>query len=109
MHRGVREVEAESVAYLIGAAHGMDTSAYTLPYVAAWAGGADPAATVRATAERVVRTARGVLDALGTDHGLGGQPPGVDRLLDAREASGRAATRPPVAIQTPGVPVGVGR
>jgi len=109
MHRGVREVEAESVAYLIGAAHHMDTTAYTLPYVAAWAGGADPAATVRATAERVVRTARGVLDALETDHGLGGQPPGVERLLEPRHASGRAATRPAAVVQAPGVPVGVGR
>ena len=31
IHRGVLEVEAESVAHLIGAAHGMDTSSYTLP------------------------------------------------------------------------------
>lgn len=108
VHRGVREVEAESVAFLIGAAHGMDTTAYTLPYVAGWAGGADPAATVRATAERVVRTARGVLDALGTDHGLGGQPPGLHRILDARHASGRSASRPS-AVPAPGVPVGVGR
>ena len=98
VHRGVREVEAESVAYLISCAHGMDTTAYTLPYVAGWAGGTDPAATVKATAERVVRTARGVLEGLGTDHGLGGQPPGLDRLLDARHApTGRAASRPAAA------------
>lgn len=82
LHRGVLEVEAESVAYLIAAAHGMDTTGYTLPYVATWAGGKDPAATVRATAERVVRTARTVLDALPTDHGLGGQPPAVARTLE---------------------------
>ena len=109
MHRGVREVEAESVAYLIGAAHGMDTAAYTLPYVATWAGGTDPAATVRATAERVVRTARGVLDVLETDHGLGGQPPGVDRILETRQASGRAVSRPAAAVEAPAAAVGVGR
>jgi len=109
LHRGVREVEAESVAFLIGAAHGMDTTAYTLPYVAGWAGGTDPAATVRATAERVVRTARGVLDALGTDHGLGGHPPGVDRLLDTRHpSSGRAASRPAAVPASPSLS-GVGR
>ncbi len=32
-HRGIGEVEAESVALMIGAAHGMDTTAYTIPYV----------------------------------------------------------------------------
>ncbi len=37
-HRGVGEVEAESVALMIGAAHGMDTTAYTIPYVSGWAG-----------------------------------------------------------------------
>ena len=37
LHRGLAEVEAESVALMIGAAHGLDTSAYTVPYVASWA------------------------------------------------------------------------
>jgi len=35
--RGRREVEAESVAWLISAHFGLDTGAYTLPYVAGWA------------------------------------------------------------------------
>ena len=101
IHRGVLEVEAESVAHLIGAAHGMDTSSYTLPYVATWAGGTDPAATVRATAERVVRTARTILDALPTDHGLGGQPPGAGRAVEAPERRARptpAATAPAAGV-----------
>src|SRR3546814_9065805 len=37
LHRGIAEVEAESVALMIGAAHGLDTSAYTIPYVSSWA------------------------------------------------------------------------
>jgi hypothetical protein len=37
-HRGIGEVEAESVALMIGAAHGMDTTAYTIPYISGWAG-----------------------------------------------------------------------
>ena len=36
-HRGIGEVEAESVALMVGAAHGMDTSGYTIPYVSTWA------------------------------------------------------------------------
>ena len=101
IHRGVLEVEAESVAYLIGAAHGMDTTGYTLPYVATWAGGTDPAATVRATAERVVRTARTILDALPTDHGLGGQPTGAGRAVEAPER--RTPSIPTVTAPAAGV------
>ncbi|MGH8880620.1 MAG: ImmA/IrrE family metallo-endopeptidase, partial [Stackebrandtia sp.] len=38
-HRGRAEVEAESVAYLVCAAAGLDTDGYSFPYVANWAGG----------------------------------------------------------------------
>lgn len=34
---GIREVEAESVAHLVMAAHHVDTGAYSFPYVATWA------------------------------------------------------------------------
>lgn len=34
--RGRREVEAESVAYVVAAAHSLDTSQYTFNYVAGW-------------------------------------------------------------------------
>ncbi len=101
IHRGVLEVEAESVAYLIGAAHGMDTTGYTLPYVTTWAGGKDPAATVRATAARVVRTSRTILETLPTDHGLGGQPPGAGRVVGAPERPTRQT--PAVAAPVAGV------
>jgi hypothetical protein len=37
--RGAAEVEAESIAYLVLASEGIDTSDYTVPYVAGWAGG----------------------------------------------------------------------
>lgn len=53
------EVEAESVAYVVTAAHGLDSSTYTVPYVAGWAG-TDPTLVAR-TAERVLSTARDVL------------------------------------------------
>lgn len=62
--RGVAEVEAESVAFLICRAAGLDSAAYTFPYVAHWAGGDSRAVT--ATAERVISAARRIL----TDAGL---------------------------------------
>jgi hypothetical protein len=36
--RPSKEVEAESVAYVVASAHGMSTGDYSFPYVASWAG-----------------------------------------------------------------------
>ena len=95
-HRGIREVEAESVAMMIGAAHGMDTSDYTIPYVATWAQSVadkEPVDVVRETGERVRRVALGILDKL-PDAGIGdGYPPGLDRTgPDAERETSRART-----------------
>lgn len=40
-HRGIAELEAESVAYIVSDALGMDTSAYSVGYIAGWSKG-DP-------------------------------------------------------------------
>jgi len=50
--RGRQEVEAESVAFLVASAHGMDTASYSFPYVAGWAqhDGDNVEATLRETA-----------------------------------------------------------
>ena len=53
--------KAESLVYF----HGLDTGAYTVPYVAGWAGGAKGA--VLAAAERVLSTASSILDAAAPD------------------------------------------
>ncbi len=57
--RGRCEVEAESVAYVVAAAHGLDASGYTFAYVAGWAGG--DTARVRQAAETVTQAARTIL------------------------------------------------
>lgn len=101
MHRGIAEVEAESVALMVGAANGMDTSAYTIPYVATWATsvpGKTPVEVVQATAERVRTAALGILDALETTQISDGDPPGLDRTALTHPA----ATRP-VRAKTPAV------
>lgn len=53
--RGIAEIEAESIAYLVTSAAGLDAGGYSVPYVAGWSGG-DPA-LLRATAARVLTTA----------------------------------------------------
>ena len=59
--RGLREVEAESVAYMITRAHGLDSGQYTFRYVTGWAtqaaGEAGPEQVVRATGQRVIEAA----------------------------------------------------
>ncbi|HET7476192.1 MAG TPA: ImmA/IrrE family metallo-endopeptidase [Dermatophilaceae bacterium] len=91
-HRGIREVEAESVALMIGAAHGMDTTRYTIPYVSTWAArvdGQEPAHVVQATGERVRKTALAILDQLDTPQVGDGTPPGLER-----DATMRPPARP---------------
>jgi hypothetical protein len=82
LHRGIAEVEAESVALMVGAAHGLDTSSYTVPYVSTWAAsvpGTKPVEVVQSTAERVRATALGILDKVDTQQVGDGNPPGLDR------------------------------
>ncbi len=57
--RGRCEVEAESVAYVVAAAHGLDASGYTFAYVAGWAKG--DLSHVRQAAETVTKAARTIL------------------------------------------------
>ena len=64
LERGLKELEAESAAYVICAALGMDTSDYSFGYVAGWAGGA-PEATqgIKASTGRIQKAATAVLKA----------------------------------------------
>jgi len=61
-HRGVKETEAESVAYVVASLLGLDTSTYSIGYVARWSEG--DAETIKATAGRVLRAAHTLADAL---------------------------------------------
>lgn len=80
MHRGIAEVEAESVALMVGAAHGLATDDYTIPYVASWASsvpGRTAVQVVQSTAARVRGAAVTILDKLDTAQGGDGSPPGL--------------------------------
>ena len=67
--RGVVEVEAESVAFMVTAAHGLDASQYTFNYVAGWAhqaatpGGPSVEEIVKATGQRVIGATDRILQA----------------------------------------------
>jgi hypothetical protein len=66
------EVEAESVAYVVCHASGLDTDDYSLPYVAGWANG--DLSLIRASAQTVTTTARRVLDGIAATTGALSDP-----------------------------------
>jgi hypothetical protein len=78
---------------MVGAAHGLDTSTYTVPYVTTWASsveGKTPVEVVIETADRVRKAAVTILDHLDTVQVGNGEPPGL-----------RAAQRTSVAAAAP--------
>lgn len=60
--RGRAEVEAESVAHLVCQSAGLETDSYSFGYVASWADG--DVKKVTETGQRVILTARAILDTL---------------------------------------------
>ena len=104
--RDVGEVEAESVAYIVAAAHGLDTARYTVPYVAGWAAG--DVSILRGTAERVLDTARRVLAETppAAAHTL---PDSIRQAVLTRDVAPAPAVEPSVRQLMTVVPVGTTR
>ena len=61
--RDDKEGEAESVAFIVLAHAGLDTSDYSFGYVAGWAAGAQPDA-IRAHAQRILEASRSIISSL---------------------------------------------
>jgi len=59
---GIKETEAESVAYVVAGILGLDTSAYSIGYVARWS--QEDAETIKETASHVLRTAHTLAEAI---------------------------------------------
>jgi hypothetical protein len=83
--RPLKEVEAESVAYVVASTHGMATGDYSFPYVASWAGEAG-AKAVQATQLRVAKAARQIIESSSAPHSGGGRVPGVEVAISAARA-----------------------
>jgi DNA primase len=85
--RGTQKIEADSAAFIVATHLGMDTSGYSWPYVASWAGSdqrARPQETIRATGTRIATAANTITAHL--DIALFGRPaqPSVDVPAAAR-------------------------
>ena len=121
--RGVIEVEAESVAFMVTAAHGLDASQYTFNYVAGWAhqaatpDGPSVEEIVKATGQRVIAATDRILQTTQpaptlVDEALADLAVQVGRPVDAVTPTRRTtvdadagAARPettPITTDTPG-------
>lgn len=67
-HRGICEVEAESVAFVVAGSLGLDTSGYSVGYVAQWAEADHD--LIESTGKRVLKTAQRLTEVL-TEDGKG--------------------------------------
>lgn len=61
-HRGRMETEAESVAYIVAGMLGLDTSAYSIGYIAGWSDGDTD--MIKTTAARVLKAAHAIAEVL---------------------------------------------
>jgi hypothetical protein len=77
-HRGMEEIEAESVAWVVAAALGIDASSASFGYIGSYASG--ETSLVRFTAERVINASRLILAELpGWEQGR--DTPGIEAGL----------------------------
>ena len=83
--RGAAEVEAESIAYIVLGAAGVDTGGYSLPYLAGWSDG--DAALLRVTADRVISVAGRVLREMEPARTEGALTIGASELLTSPRAT----------------------
>jgi hypothetical protein len=91
--RPLKEVEAESVAYVVASVHGMPTDEYSFPYVAGWAGEA-AAKAIRETQTRVNQASRTIIAVSPAEHEVGGKPPGTDlAVASLRQLEAEAVAR----------------
>jgi len=63
-NRGLCELEAESVAYVVCQHIGLDTSDYTFGYVATWVGADKARDKIKASGKAISRAAKTIIDAL---------------------------------------------
>jgi hypothetical protein len=85
----LKEVEAESVAFVVSAVHGMATDDYSFPYVASWAGEEAGAAVAR-TQARVAGAAKTIIAVSPAEHTAGGKISGVETAVVEKQ---RGVTR----------------
>ena len=101
LDRDIKEIEAESVAYLVTAHAGLDAGDYSFGYVAGWSAGSDTAA-LTTVASRVLATARSITDRLAPALMPATSDHSAAMTIDRKRMAGvRAAHLAPIAAMGP--------
>ena len=102
LDRAVKEVEAESVAYPLAQTVGLDSDAYSVPYIANWSAG--DIDTVSAAAEQILTTTKRLVTTLETDLGIELTPDALDHMVPENNVVELAtAAETPTATEIAGV------
>lgn len=97
--RSVKEVEAESVAYLLSQTVGIDSDPYSVPYIATWAAG--DIDVVHAAAEQVLTTTKRLVTTLEHQLGIDLTPDTLDHTVADTTLESTPAPNPPSPTALP--------
>ncbi|MEM1333918.1 MAG: ArdC family protein [Actinomycetota bacterium] len=100
--RAVKEVEAESVAYLLSQTVGLDSDAYSVPYIANWSAG--DIDTVRSAAEQILTTTKRLVSDFENDLGVELTPDALDHMVPEADVVKLRAESCRRSADTPAVP-----
>lgn len=89
---GTREVQAESVAYVVSSWLGLDTSEYSFGYVASWSSGRDTS-ELRASLDEIRSASHGIIDVIERETSKLREPGGREHARDTEREQGRGSRR----------------
>ena len=88
--RGTREVQAESVAYVVSSWLGLDTSDYSFGYIASWSDGRD-VSELRASLDEIRSASHGIIDVIEREASKTRVPGERERAKETERTPGRSA------------------
>ena len=90
--RGTREVQAESVAYVVSSWLGLDTSDYSFGYIASWSDGRD-VGELRASLDEIRSASHGIIDTIEKEASKAREPGERERAKEIEREPGRGSRR----------------
>lgn len=88
--RGMREVQAESVAYVVSSWLGLDTSDYSFGYIASWSDGRD-VSELRASLDEIRSASHGIIDVIERETSKLREPEGQSRGKELERTTERSS------------------
>lgn len=90
--RGTREVQAESVVYVVSSWLGLDTSDYSFGYIASWSDGRD-VSELRASLDKIRSASHGIIDTIEKEASKARKPGEWGHAKEIEREPGRGSRR----------------